>query len=104
MDDRSLGYTADPAGGIAGLYDVTVSDEGRVIGSSETGGQLEGQLGYGPQDSRYTIAGTITSPDGETRDFEASAAVQAPVEGASSSWPKTRLGEGRSGPARDLPT
>jgi hypothetical protein len=74
-DDRTLTYTADLATGIAGLYNVTVSNEGRVRGTSETGGLLEGQIGEEPleepeeKEGAYLITGTITSPDGQTLDW-----------------------------------
>jgi hypothetical protein len=63
-DDRTLTYTADLARGVAGLYNVTISEEGRVRGASETGGLLEGQLG-GEEETRdeevRPISGTYTS-------------------------------------------
>lgn len=76
-DDRTITYTADLATGIAGLYNVTVSDGGRVRGTSETGGLLEGQIGEEPleepleKEGAYLIIGTITSPDGQTLDLRA---------------------------------
>ena len=81
-DGTSFAFMANPATGIAGLFDVTVSEDGQTNGTSERGGRLEGQLGDGPQDGRYPLTGTITSLDGEeTRDFEATARAQVPVEG-----------------------
>ena len=69
--ERSFDFTAELATGVAGLYNVTISDEGRVRGTSETGGQLEGQVTDEHQDGGdYPRRGTITSPDGETEDFE----------------------------------
>src|SRR3990170_5064707 len=46
-DDTTLTYTADLARGVAGLYNVTISEEGRGRGTSETGGPPEGPLGAG---------------------------------------------------------
>jgi hypothetical protein len=74
-DDRTITYTADLATGIAGLYNVKVSDEGRVRGTSETGVILEGEIGEEPleepeeKEGAYLITGTITSPDGQAQDF-----------------------------------
>jgi hypothetical protein len=74
-DDRTLTYTAELARGVAGLYNVTLSEEGGVRGTSETGGLLEGQLGEedemrGEEQVR-PISGTFTSDEGEEVGFEA---------------------------------
>jgi hypothetical protein len=71
-DDTTLTYTADLARGVAGLYNVTISEEGRVRGTSETGGLLEGQLG-GEEEMRdeevRPISGTFTSAEGQEVSF-----------------------------------
>lgn len=74
---NSVPFEASPATGIAGLYNVTLSPEGTLSGTSERGGQLEGQLGDQLQDGSYPVSGTITSPDGEAQDFEAFASPEA---------------------------
>ena len=77
LNGDSVPFEASPATGIAGLYNVTLSDDGTLSGTSERGGQLEGQLGDQLQDGSYPVSGTITSPDGETQDFEAFASPEA---------------------------
>jgi hypothetical protein len=72
-DDRTLTYTAELARGVAGLYNVTISEEGRVRGTSETGGLLEGQLGEeeDPGDEEVRpISGTFISAEGQEVGFE----------------------------------
>ena len=71
--ERFFDFAAELATGVAGLYNATVSDEGQVRGISETGGEIEGQVADEPQaeGGGYPVSGTITSPDGETQDFEA---------------------------------
>jgi hypothetical protein len=71
-DDRTLTYTADLARGVAGLYNVTISEEGRVRGTSETGGLLEGQLGEEEEtrdEEVRPISGTFTSAEGQEVSF-----------------------------------
>ena len=41
----SVSFDAPLATGIAGLYNVSVSSDGTLSGTSQTGGQMEGQLG-----------------------------------------------------------
>jgi hypothetical protein len=67
-----ISFEAPLATGIAGLYDVNLLSAGALSGTSQTGGQLEGQLGnileeYGT----YPVSGTITPPDGQPQDFKA---------------------------------
>jgi hypothetical protein len=51
---------------------VSVYNDGQMSGTSERGGQLEGQIGNTPRlDGLYPVAGTITSPDGRSQNFEA---------------------------------
>ncbi len=71
-EDRTLTYTAELARGVAGLYNVTISEEGRVRGASETGGLLEGQLGGEAEmrgEEARLIIGTFTSAEGEELGF-----------------------------------
>ncbi len=68
----SISFEATPATGVGGLYNVSVYNDGRVSGTSERGGQLEGQIGNTPRlDGLYPISGTITSPDDRSQNFEA---------------------------------
>ena len=72
-DERTLTYTAMLATGLAGLYDVTISEEGGVSGTSETGGFLEGQLGEEEQrgeEELRPIRGSFTSAEGQEAGFE----------------------------------
>jgi hypothetical protein len=73
-DDRTLTYTAELARGVAGLYNVTISEEGRVRGTSETGGLLEGQLvgevERGDEEEVRPIIGTFISAEGQEVGFE----------------------------------
>lgn len=62
-DGTSLSFEATPATSVGGLFDVTVSADGLLSGTSERGGQIEGQLGGLRQDGRYLLTGTITSPE-----------------------------------------
>lgn len=71
-DERTLTYTAELARGVAGLYNVTISEEGGVRGTSETGGLLEGQLGEEEEMSGEEvrpISGTFTSAEGQEVSF-----------------------------------
>ncbi len=67
-----ISFEAPLATGIAGLYNVDISSDGALSGTSQTGGQLEGQLGniLGENDT-YPVRGTITPPDGQPEDFKA---------------------------------
>jgi hypothetical protein len=71
-DGRSLTFTANPATGVAGLYNVTVSDDGQLRGTSETGGRIEGRLGTQAASGYYPISGTLTPPGGGAQNFQAS--------------------------------
>jgi hypothetical protein len=61
---------ANPVSGVAGLYNVTVSDEGQLRGTSETGGRLEGRLGRQAASGNYPLSGTITPPGGQAVEFQ----------------------------------
>jgi hypothetical protein len=67
-----ISFEAPLATGIAGLYDVKLSPDGIVSGTSQTGGQLEGQLGNILKEyDTYPVSGTITPPEGQPQDFKA---------------------------------
>jgi hypothetical protein len=70
-DDRTLTYMAELARGVAGLFNVTISEEGQVRGTSETGGLLEGQLGEEEmRDEKVRpISGTFISVEGQQVSF-----------------------------------
>ena len=71
-DARTLTYTAELARGVAGLYNVTISEEGRVRGTSETGGLLQGQLGEEEEmrdEEVRPISGNFTSAEGQEVSF-----------------------------------
>ena len=68
----SISFEAALATGIAGLYNVNVTSDGTLSGTSETGGQMEGQLGsILEENGAYPVSGTITPPDGQPQDFTA---------------------------------
>jgi uncharacterized membrane protein YgcG len=67
-----VSFEAPLATGIAGLYDVKLVSDGALSGTSQTGGQLEGQLGNLLEEyDTYPVSGTITPPDGQPQDFKA---------------------------------
>ena len=67
-----ISFEAPLATGIAGLYNVDISSDGALSGTSQTGGQLEGQLGnILEENNTYPVRGTITPPDGQPQDFSA---------------------------------
>ena len=57
---RKRRFFALPAGQGAGIYDVTVTPDGRLIGASEEGGRLTGR-----QDGDFVVT-TVTAPDGRS--------------------------------------
>jgi uncharacterized membrane protein YgcG len=68
----SVSFEAPLATGIAGLYNVNLSADGAVRGTSQTGAQLEGQLGnILEENDTYPVRGTITPPAGQPQDFSA---------------------------------
>jgi hypothetical protein len=72
-DESTLTYTAKLATGLASLYDVTISEEGGVSGTSETGGFLEGQLGEEEQrgeEELRPIRDAFISTEGQEAGFE----------------------------------
>jgi hypothetical protein len=68
----SISFEAPLATGIAGLYNVDISSGGALSGTSQTGGQLEGQIGNILEgNDTYPVRGIITPPDGQPQDFSA---------------------------------
>ena len=61
-DGTVLGFSMPPARGITGLYDVNVSSDGRMRGTSQNGVWLEGTVADG-------TPVTITPPDGKAVKF-----------------------------------
>ncbi len=69
---EAISFEAPLATGIAGLYNVNVTSEGALSGTSQTGGQMEGQLGnILEENGTYPVSGAITPPDGQPQDFTA---------------------------------
>ncbi len=68
----AISFEAPLATGIGGLYNVNVSSDGSLSGTSELGAQLEGQLGnILEENDSYPVSGTITPPDGQPEEFKA---------------------------------
>jgi hypothetical protein len=79
-----ISFEAPLATGIAGLYNVDLSSDGALSGTSQTGGQLEGQLGnILEENDTYPVRGTITPPDGQPQDFSA---VTSPTTSDQHRW------------------
>lgn len=76
-------FTAAPAEGIAGLYDVAVTPDGLVRGTSAEGGRLEGLVAQAPLQEpeelrgQYPVVGFLTPPEGQPERFEATARIEA---------------------------
>jgi hypothetical protein len=88
-DETSVPFDAILATGVAGFYDVTITPDRLVRGTSSSGARLEGQLEEGRarqlegetrEHSIVPLTGTLTAPDGETQDFEVDFAVLPPKE------------------------
>ncbi len=91
-DGESFTFTADLASGVAGFYDVNISDEGQLRGTSEAGGRIEGEVAERPrQDGSYPIIGTITSPNGDP--LELALAAPSAVEDGEYRWVVLSEGE-----------
>ena len=77
--EKSFTFTLKPASGPAGLYNVSIADDGSFIGTSERGGRMEGKISQ-QADSQgyYPFAGTITPPDGQPADFNVEANDTSP--------------------------
>jgi hypothetical protein len=83
-DGESFTFTADLAAGAAGLYDVNISEDGDLRGTSEAGGRLEGMLAHQlGEDGLYPLAATLTAPDGQSVDL---VAVSDEHEGGEYRW------------------
>ena len=80
-DSESFIFTADPATGVAGLYEVVLSDNGQLLGTSQRGALLEGRVAdVLEEDGSYPVSGTITPPEGEPRSLEAVSNTTEPGE------------------------
>ena len=85
-DGTALTFAARPATGIAGLYTVAVDEEGQLRGASSTDGELAGQVEAGASVETGTPAPgfrlvmTVTTPEGETAEIEATALPATEVE------------------------
>ena len=83
-DGESFTFTADLATGAAGLYDVNISEDGDVRGTSENGGRLEGMVAHElGEDGLYPVAATLSAPDGQSVDL---VAVSDEHEGGEYRW------------------
>ncbi len=105
-EDRTLTYTAELARGVAGLYNVTILEEGGVRGTSETGGLLEGQLGGEAEmrgEEARLIIGTFTSAEGQEVGFEVFGREPIADEYRWSSWRTGRPRGRRRERPRDPP-
>ena len=63
-DGTSLAFRAEPATGIAGLYDATVAEDGRVTGRSTDGLRIVGAIIPGFAGESRVFVGIIELPDG----------------------------------------
>jgi hypothetical protein len=102
-DSQPRRYFASPAGEGAGIYDVTVMDDRRHVGTSEGGGRLE--LTY----REGMVMGKVTAPNGEEVDLlgaDLTHAYRFGVEGSlpgtyvAFAAPRGRFLIGRSGDVR----
>src|SRR5215208_5700655 len=90
-DGESFTFTADLATGAAGLYDVNISEDGQLRGTSENGGRLEGMVAHQlEEDGLYPLAGTISAADGQTLEL---VAVSDEHEGGEYRWVVLSEGE-----------
>jgi hypothetical protein len=83
-DGESFTFTADLASGVAGLYDVNISEDGDMRGTSENGARLEGMVAHQlEEDGLYPVASIVTAPDGQTLEL---VAVSDEHEGGEYRW------------------
>jgi hypothetical protein len=83
-DGESFTFTADLASGVAGLYDVNISEDGQLRGTSENGGRLEGMVAHQlEEDGLYPVASIVTAPEGQTLEL---VAVSDDIEGGGYRW------------------
>jgi len=92
-DGESFTFTADLASGGAGFYDVNISEDGDVRGTSEAGGRIEGEVAERPrqEDGSYPLTGTITPPNGDP--LELALAAPSAVEDGEYRWVVLSEGE-----------
>jgi hypothetical protein len=85
-EDTPVSFVAEPATGIAGLYTVTIEDDGRLRGVSATGGPLEGRVETAEDTPGATptagvrLVMTVTAPEGETAELQAAVVPATMVE------------------------
>ena len=89
-DGQTVAFTAEPATGMAGLYEVVVGADGRVVGAAAGGLRLEGVVAGALPDGSLLVAGAVALPDGGVRPLAVFATSDA--EGAQR-W--IVLGDGR---------
>jgi len=69
-DGKPLDFEAAPAQGIGGLYDVTISEDGKLSGKDPvSGATTEGQVSSEPTGEKpfvYPVRQSYTAPDGES--------------------------------------
>lgn len=87
-DGTPVPFDAAPATGVAGYYDVTLTPDGQVTGTSASGARMEGQLeeerarqipGETREHGIVPLTGTVTPPDGQPQDFEVDFLTAPPV-------------------------
>jgi hypothetical protein len=76
-DGRDVSFVASPARNGGGLYDVTITPDGQVSGTSTSGAALDGTLG-----SDEVIRATITTSEGNP--IEVKWPVEAPADASDS--------------------
>ena len=96
-DGESFTFTADLAPGVAGLFDVNISEDGDVRGTSENGGRLEGMVAHEleGEGGLYPVSGIVTAPDGQTLVLKL---VALSAEAGEYRWIVLPEGEARGGP------
>ena len=70
---RAFSFATGRVGGLAGLYEITVLPSGQLRGTSGSGSRLQARLAQAPSAAgNYPLKGTLTSVDGQSRNFSAS--------------------------------
>jgi hypothetical protein len=69
---KSLDFQAKPATGPGGLYAITVRPDGRMTGTSSTGGELQGRVAKAPSGGGYRFTGVLRNAQRQrfTLDFK----------------------------------